>query len=72
MNLSGNRYKKIAYGYDIISGKVNSVSYQSGFADQFFHKYSYDAENRITQVYTSKDNIYWERDAQYKYYRHRY
>ncbi len=30
------RYKKIAYVYDLISGKVNSVSYQPGRKDQFY------------------------------------
>ena len=67
---AGNRFKKIVYNYDLISGKVNEVAYQKGYPDQFYHKYSYDAENRITEVQTSKDSIYWERDALYDYYRH--
>jgi|GEM_PF-6791568 len=54
----GNRWKKIAYQYDLISGKVNTVSYQPGQPDAFYHRYSYDAENRITNVETSKDSIY--------------
>ncbi|MBO9572715.1 MAG: hypothetical protein J7497_10995, partial [Chitinophagaceae bacterium] len=70
MNANGNRYKKIVYDYDLISGKVNKVSYQPGWADQMFHKYSYDAENRLTKVETSFDNKTWEQDAGYEYYRH--
>ncbi|MGV2480100.1 UNVERIFIED_CONTAM: hypothetical protein IGO34_25190, partial [Salmonella enterica subsp. enterica serovar Weltevreden] len=29
-----------------------------------------DADNRITAVYTSKNNVIWERDAKYFYYLH--
>lgn len=65
-----NRFKKIVYDYDLISGKVNMVSYQPGRSDAFYHKYQYDAENRLTDVFTSSDRIYWEHDAFYQYYRH--
>jgi YD repeat-containing protein len=67
---AGNRFKKIAYNYDLISGKVNSVTYQPGQVDAFYHQYTYDADNRLTQVSTSNDSIYWENDAAYDYYRH--
>jgi hypothetical protein len=70
MNSSVNRFKKFIYSYDLISGKVNTVDYQPGQADAFYHKYSYDAENRLTKVETSNDKIVWERDAAYDYYRH--
>ena len=70
MEQTNNRYKKIVYNYDLISGKVNQVSYQSGMADQFYHRYEYDAENRITAVCTSHDSLIWERDARYSYYKH--
>ncbi|WP_217603527.1 RHS repeat-associated core domain-containing protein [Chitinophaga sp. GbtcB8] len=66
----GNEWKKIAYNYDLVSGKVNTVSYQAGKKDAFYHRYSYDAENRITNVETSNDSIYWENDAFYQYYKH--
>jgi YD repeat-containing protein len=69
-NASGNRFKKIAYNYDLISGKVNSVGFQPNAPDAFYHRYTYDAENRLTQVETSKDKIYWEKDARYNYYKH--
>jgi RHS repeat-associated protein len=81
MNNNGihNRFKKIVYQYDLISGKVNHVAYQpqyikSGYlyrpADAMYHKYEYDAENRITAVFTSTDSLIWEKDAAYDYYKH--
>lgn len=77
----GNRYKRITYQYDLISGKVNTVSYQPRLydpvtkqyvaqPDAFFHQYSYDAENRLTDVFTSADEVHWEHDAHYQYYKH--
>ncbi|MGX5816614.1 RHS repeat domain-containing protein [Chitinophaga lutea] len=70
MALAGNRYKKIVYDYDVISGKVNMVSYQPGAPDAFYHRYVYDAENKLTNVSTSRDKIYWENEAYYQYYQH--
>jgi RHS repeat-associated protein len=63
--------KKVVYDYDLISGNVNKVTYQPNSPkDQFIHRYEYDADNRIKQVYTSKDNIIWEKEANYLYYDH--
>jgi RHS repeat-associated protein len=68
--------KRIVYDYDLISGNVNRVIYQPADPnsttanDQFIHKYKYDADNRITDVYTSTDDVIWERDAHYEYYLH--
>lgn len=60
MNTVGNNhFKLLKYQYDLISGKVNLVQYQPGEVDQFYHRYEYDAENRLTRVFTSdsKDKI---------------
>ena len=71
-----NEYKIIKYDYDLISGKVNQVAYQPGDVDAFYHHYEYDAENRLTSAYTSKDafskdlDFFWEKEAAYFYYRH--
>src|SRR6185312_1046781 len=71
-----NRFKEIAYNYDLISGKVNEVDYNPGNVDQFYHSYEYDAENRITDVYTSDNKAYIghknleEHEAFYQYYKH--
>lgn len=70
MNLTGNRFKKIAYNFDLVSGKVNQIGYQHGNADAFYHSYLYDAENRITNVQSSTDSINWDNDAFYSYYAH--
>jgi RHS repeat-associated protein len=70
MNDKGQRFKKLLYKYDLISGKVNSVHYQGGKGDQWHHRYSYDAENRLVLAETSMDSVLWERDGRYAYYRH--
>ncbi len=64
------RHKKIEYNYDLISGKVNSVCYQAGQIDAFYHRYNYDAENRLINMETSRDAIGWQKDASYYYYKH--
>lgn len=62
--------KHVEYEYDLVSGNVNKVVYQRNKSDQFIHRYCYDADNRITIAETSKDGIYFERDAKYFYYGH--
>ncbi|NCA84331.1 MAG: hypothetical protein EOM83_02010 [Clostridia bacterium] len=62
--------KVLVYDYDLQSGKVNSVSYQPGKADQFIHRYGYDAANRLIKVSTSANGLFWDTDAEYFYYRH--
>ncbi|MCX6232767.1 MAG: hypothetical protein NTZ33_14610 [Bacteroidetes bacterium] len=64
------RFKLINYEYDLISGKVNKVIYQPNKVDQFMHRYEYDADNRLTHVFTSKDGKIWEKEAKYWYYKH--
>jgi len=68
--LSSQRFKRMDYNYDLISGKVNTVSYQAGQPDAFHHQYEYDADNRITEVKTSRNGLIWETDAKYFYYKH--
>jgi RHS repeat-associated protein len=79
VNNGANRFKKLAYTYDLVSGKVNKVIYQPDYyvdgelkrhIDRFYHRYGYDAENKLTKVETSHDGIIWETDARYKYYKH--
>ena len=64
------RYKRIDYNYDLVSGVVSKVCYQAGQPDQFYHKYEYDAENRLTRVFTSGNGVIWDQDAKYFYYNH--
>ncbi|OQP44477.1 hypothetical protein A4H97_08865 [Niastella yeongjuensis] len=74
MNQNGNRIKKIAYDYDLISGNVNKISYQPGEYDAYYFRYEYDGENRITDVYSGRDevmlNYFHEKEAHYDYYKH--
>ena len=73
--------KTIAYDYDLISGNVHKVKYQGGLiddgngklvrkSDAFYHKYQYDADNRLTHVYTSTNDYLWYKEAEYLYYAH--
>ncbi len=64
----GNSKISIQYEYDLVSGNVKEVKYQPGKWDQFYHRYYYDADNRLTEVQTSKDYQVWEQDARYHYY----
>ena len=64
------RYKRIDYDYDLYSGKVTLVSYNRSGSDQFYQRYSYDDDNRLTLTETSPDGILWDRDAAYIYYPH--
>ncbi|BDD12887.1 hypothetical protein FUAX_53190 (plasmid) [Fulvitalea axinellae] len=69
--------KRLDYEYDLISGNVNRVYYQFGRPDAFTHRYEYDADNRIVEVYTSTSNtgtqntdLGWYHEASYEYYPH--
>ncbi|MBS1650940.1 MAG: hypothetical protein JSU07_02925 [Bacteroidetes bacterium] len=68
--VAGQNIKQIDYQFDLISGKVNKVIYSPGKVDQFIHRYSYDADNRITKVETSTNDLQYALDAKYFYYAH--
>lgn len=68
--LPGLKAKRIDYRYDLISAKINYVFYQYGQSDQLVHRYSYDSDNRLTEVYTSSDRFIWNKEAAYRYYQH--
>jgi len=70
VTVSSQRFKKIAYCYDLVSGNMNGVYYQPGQPDRFYQTYEYDADNRLTDVNSSKDSVNWDRDAHYIYYLH--
>ena len=52
-DLSQHRFKRMYYLYDLISGNVHRVDYETGKADQWHHTYTYDEDNRIKEVYTT-------------------
>ncbi len=59
------------YEYDLISGNMNKAIFQRNKAgEQFMHRYYYDDDNRLKEVFTSKDDLNWDRDAKYIYYEH--
>jgi RHS repeat-associated protein len=70
LQIQKQRYKTVDYDYDLASGKVNLLSYNRGWGDQYYQRYSYDDDNRITKVETSADGYIWKRDAEYQYYQH--
>ena len=62
--------KRIDYDYDLVSGNVHQVTYQPGERDKYIHRYTYDADNRILEAYSSKDSLVYDREAKYHYYQH--
>ncbi|MBT1709850.1 hypothetical protein KK062_16515 [Fulvivirgaceae bacterium PWU5] len=60
----------VRYTYDLLSNKVTEMQYNPGKRDQFFHRYAYDANDRLEKVLTSRDGQLWETDAWYTYYLH--
>jgi hypothetical protein len=63
-------YKKVEYDYDLIAGKVNKVKYQENYPDQYYYRYLYDADNRISSAESSFNDVIYENDASYQYYHH--
>lgn len=62
--------KYIRYEYDLYSGNVVRLLYNENKEDRFFYRYEYDEDNRIKQVFSSRDGYIWEGDARYGYYAH--
>ena len=69
-DIAGFEEKRTDYSFDLVSNNLNEVCYQRDELDQFIHRYDYDADNRVTNVYTSRDGYIWEEDAQYLYLPH--
>ena len=53
LNSFNRNHSIIEYDYDLVSGNVNRVWFNKNKKEQFMHRYRYDADNRITHVYTS-------------------
>lgn len=58
----------VEYEYDVLSGNVLKAIFHGGNAGKFYHKYEYDASNRLLGVETSTDGIIWSKEAEYDYY----
>ncbi|MFN8714132.1 MAG: RHS repeat-associated core domain-containing protein, partial [Bacteroidota bacterium] len=59
--------KKTTYAYDLISGNVHEVHYQSGEFDQYHYRYTYDANNRLVRSLSSRNGVVYEKDAKNVY-----
>gem|GEM_PF-2198644 len=63
----GRQFFQSNYEYDLLSGLPHYAHFQQGKLDQYSHRYTYDADNRLKEVHTSKDGFIWDRDAEYNY-----
>lgn len=68
-NITGLGLKTIEYKYDFL-GNVLRVSYQPGQPDRFYHHFIYDADQRLSEVYTSLNISDSTLRAKYHYYLH--
>lgn len=68
-NITGLGTKVVQYTYDD-AGNITQVAYQPGAADKFYHHYTYDANQRLKEVYTSLDGTTRTLRAKYDYYLH--
>ncbi|MGV6862647.1 MAG: RHS repeat-associated core domain-containing protein [Putridiphycobacter sp.] len=62
--------KSTEYDYDLISGNVKQVTYQRDETDQFIHRYTYDALDRLQSSYSSSNNVDFDQESKQFYYDH--
>ncbi len=62
------RYQSTQYEFELLSGNVKKVSYQKGKKDFYAHVYEYDLLNRLTEVYTTTNEVFYNREAHYYYF----
>ena len=58
----------LKYEYDGVTGKVLKWSFNAGKKDALYHAYRYDARGYLTDVWTSRDSLYWTHDSRLLYY----
>jgi RHS repeat-associated protein len=71
-SISGLGYKTVDYTYND-QGNVTKVDYQKGTAsERFIHYYAYDADGRLTNIQTCRDDVAANKvqQANYYYYLH--
>lgn len=68
--LPGLKGNFIGYDYDLISSRVRKLKYDEGQGDQFYQRYHYDIDGRVTDVESSRDGEIWDHDAGYEYFQH--
>ncbi|WP_417859356.1 RHS repeat-associated core domain-containing protein [Xanthomarina gelatinilytica] len=68
-NINGLGVKTINYEYDNGKNVVAKVIYQKHTANELFiHRYTYDVDNTLTKVETSKNGTNFIKKAAYEYY----
>ncbi|MEN7551260.1 RHS repeat-associated core domain-containing protein [Rapidithrix thailandica] len=68
--IEGLGLKTVDYTYDYF-GNVTEVAYQKGVVgEEFYHRYTYDADQRLFTASTSFNGTDWQRQANYIYYLH--
>lgn len=67
---TASQFQTTEYDYEPVSGNVLKTSYQRGKSDALYQRFLYDADNRVKAVYSSTDDVIWENDARYFYYKH--
>ncbi len=68
-SIYGLGIKTVDYDYDFL-GNVTQVTYQKGQPDAFYHHYVYDANQRLSEVWTSLNGTSKTLKARYHYYLH--
>ena len=68
-SITGFAPRTIDYVYDF-TGNTTQVAYQKGASDAFYHHYVYDADQRLSEVWTSLDGTTKTKQATYQYYLH--
>ena len=70
-DLGDNKYKWVEYQYSKFTGKVNQVIYmRDAPTEEFRHRFTYDANDRLVLVEISEDRYTWLTAARYQYYNH--
>lgn len=67
--IAGLGIKTVDYVYDFL-GNVTDVIYQKGEDDDFYHHYIYNADQQLSEVWTSLDGTTKTLRAKYHYYLH--
>ncbi|MEJ1928892.1 RHS repeat-associated core domain-containing protein [Nostoc sp. NIES-2111] len=57
----------LSYTYDLVSGKVRTLTQAEGTAHQFIRRFRYDADQRLRKVESSREGWLWAEDARYSY-----
>jgi RHS repeat-associated protein len=66
----GQDTKHTEYEFELVSGNVNKVKYQDGQNDAYYHEYCYDADNRLDKASSSENDVLYDQEAHYQYYKH--